>query len=84
MIRRTNLHSGRKVEDDTIVVGWSCSSPSGFDSLADLDSEVRFGLRESLWAVLVSKQGPEFSGALIGQLADEFCVLDGQFDRLLL
>ena len=83
MVRWSDLHSCRKVKDDAIVVGRTCSSPSRFDGLADLDGEVRFRLGEGLGTVLVSELGPKFSGALVGQLADEFRVLDGQFDGLL-
>jgi len=84
MVRGPNLHGGREVEDNTIVMGWSCPPPSRFHSLADPDCEVRFCLRESLRTVLVSELCSEISGALVGQLTDKFRVLDSQFDGLFL
>jgi len=82
MVRGSNFHSGREIEDDTIVVSRPCSPPSGFHGFTDLNSEIRFRLRESLRTVLVSELRSEFSGTLVGQLTDEFRVLDGQFDGL--
>lgn len=83
MVRGPNLHRGRKVEDDAVVVGRPCSPPSRFHGLTYLNREIWFGLRESLRTVLVSELSPKFSGTLVGQLAGEFRMLDGQFDRLL-
>ena len=84
MVRGPDLHSGREVEDNTIVVGRPRSPPSNFHGLTDLNSVVRFRLRESLRTVLVSKLCPKFSGALIRQPPNEFSMLGSQFDRLLL
>ena len=82
MVRGSNLHSRRKVEDNTVVVSWPCSPPSSFHGLTDLDSKVRFRLRESFRTVFVSELRSELSGTFVGQLADKLRVLDGQFDGL--
>ena len=84
MVRGSNFHGGRKIEDNTVVMSWPRPPPSRFHSFADLNSEVRFRLRESLRTVLVSELRSEASGTFVGQLTDEFRVLDGQFDGLFL
>jgi hypothetical protein len=84
MVRRSDFHSGRKVKDNTVVMSRSRSPPSRFHSFTDLNSEVRFRLRESLRTVLISELRSESSGTFVGQLTDEFRVLDGQFDGLFL
>ena len=83
MVRGSNFHSSRKVEDDTIVMGRSRSPPSRLHSFTDLNSKVRFCLGESLRTVLVSKLRSGSSGTFVGQPTNEFRVVGGQFDGLL-
>ena len=84
MVRGSNFHSCRKVEDDTVVVSRPSPPPSRFHSFTDLNSEVWFCLRKGLRTVLVSELGSKLSSALVGQLTDEFRVFCGQFDGLFL
>lgn len=82
MVRGSNFHGSREVEDDTVFMSRSCSPPSRLHSFADLNSKVRFGLGESFRTVLVSKLGSGSSGAFVGQPTNDFRVLGGQFDGL--
>jgi len=84
MVGGSNFHSGRKVKDDTVFMGRPRFSPLDFHSFTDLNSEVRLRLREGLRTVLVPELRSESSGTFLGQLSDEFRVLDGQLDGLFL
>jgi len=84
MVRRSNFHSGRKVKDNTVFMSRPRFSPLGFYSFTDLNGEVRFRLREGLRTVLVPELRSDSSGTFLGQLTDEFRVLDGQLDGLFL
>lgn len=82
MVRGSDFHSSREVEDDTVVMSWSRSPPSRLHSFADLNSKVRFCLGESFRTILVSKLRSGSSGTFVGQPTNDFRVLDGQFDGL--
>ena len=84
MVGGSNFHSCRKVKDNTVFTGRPRFSPSFFHSFTDLNSEVWLRLREGLRTVLVPELRSESSGTFLGQLTDEFRVLDGQIDGLFL
>lgn len=73
MIWRTNLYSGRQVEDNALIPG-SSFTPSGLDGLADFYCEIGLGLSERFGAVLISELGSIFFGVLFRQLPNNFGV----------
>jgi hypothetical protein len=84
MIRRADLDCRRQIEDDALVMARTRMSPSLLHSVAELDRKVGLGLRECLWAVLVSESTARSGSYLVRQLADEFGVMHRQLNRLLL
>lgn len=83
MIRWANFDSRRKIKDDAFI-SWPCLLPSSLDSFANLYSKVWLGLSECFWAVLILEDGAVLGSALLCQLFNDFGVLDGKLDSLLL
>lgn len=83
VVRSSNLHSRRQVEDDPINAN-VCFPPCSFDSVTDFDHEFRFCLRECFRAVLIPEVGSILGGGLIRKLPDYFGVGDSELQSLLL
>lgn len=84
VIGGTYLHCRGQVDNKAIMELGAMLSPSSLDGLAYSHGEVQVTLRKGFRAVLISELGSIFCTVLIGELPDEFGMLDSQSDGLLL
>lgn len=82
MVWRSDLNSGRQVEDDTVLPSTSFA-PCRFHSFAHLNSKLRFGLCKCLGAIFEPKSCAILGRALVGELPDNLSVLDRERESLL-
>lgn len=80
VIRGSNLNCSRQIENDFLIFACPRSPPSLLHRLTHLQSKLRLGLCKRLWTILVLELRSVLRRTLIGQLANEFCVLDGEGD----